>query len=116
MGIEVDASGHHGVFSPFKVGQPIASGLVTSAAAGGCYGLLAGVQDLVVKEFCGAAPEVQFVEIVVLLPGFAGQGNAAADSLSECRRQFDDGVIAVAIVVSFELWALRMRCILGSRG
>ena len=99
LGVEVDAIVHDGIFSPFKVSQPVASGLATSAATGGCYGLLAGVQDIVVKELRRAAPEVEFIEVAVLLPGLTGHGNAAADFLGKFRRQFDDGVIAVAIEV-----------------
>ena len=35
----------------------------------------------------------------VLLSGLPGQGNAAADLLGQCRRQIDDRVVAVAVVI-----------------
>ena len=100
VGAEVNAFRHYGIFPLLEVGQPVACGLVGVGAMGSsCRRILAGVHNVMVIETCRAAPEVQFLEVVVLLPSLAGQSNAAADLLGEGRRQINDRVITIAVVV-----------------
>ena len=100
VGGEVNTFRYYGIFPLFKVSRPVTSGLVrVGTMGGGCRGILADFQHVMVIELGSAAPEVQFVEIVVLLPGLTGRGNAVADLRGECRRQIDDRIIAVAVVV-----------------
>ena len=65
----IDTSGQYCVLLSFQVNQPVASGLIRVGSIGGGNGILAGVENVVIKELSRAAPEVEFPEIGVLLPG-----------------------------------------------
>ena len=92
-GRKVGGGGHQGVPVLLQPGQPVLRRLF------GCQGFLAGIHQSAVVELRRAAPEVQFVKVVVLATCLTSQFHAAADLVDQLRRQPHHGIVAVPVEV-----------------